>query len=155
MGSLKWNLAAALASVALSAGCGQDAEPAKPAPAPAGSTAAPTSAPSTSATTSSASPTPTVPPAVADGRNLKACSDGVCEVEVKAGDMIRFGKEVKSTPKTNYVAIVNTSANGIYFQLDGGFGGTFNGTSTLNNAVTIETLYSDAEHAMIKISLAG
>ncbi|WP_091288509.1 hypothetical protein [Amycolatopsis xylanica] len=152
MGSTKWNIVAALASVALSAGCGQEAEPAKPAPAPSTSTATTTA----SATTSSASPKPTAPPAVADGRNLKACSDGVCEVEVKAGDLIRFGKQVKSTPKLDYVVIVSTSADGIYFQLGSGFGGTINGTVTLNNdALSIETLYSDADHAMIRISIPG
>ncbi|WP_370945491.1 hypothetical protein AB5J62_41305 [Amycolatopsis sp. cg5] len=155
MGSLKWNAAAALASVALSAGCGQDAEPAKVEPPQASASSSSTPAPSTSVTTSSSSPKPTAPPAVADGRNLKACSDGACEVEVKAGDVIRFGKQVKSTPKTEFIAVVSTGTDGIYFQLDGGFGGTINGTATMNDAVTIETLYSDADHGMIRISLAG
>lgn len=153
MGSMTRNVVVALVSVVLLAGCGRAVEPATPAPAPAPVTTPPST--STSSATPSSSPKPTAPPAVADGRNLKACSDGACEVEVKAGDVIRFGKQVKSTPKISYVAVMSTGADGIYFQLDSSFGGSINGTVTLNNAVTIETLYSDVDHAMIRISLVS
>ncbi|HEY6738413.1 MAG TPA: hypothetical protein VI076_06140 [Actinopolymorphaceae bacterium] len=49
--------------------------------------------PTVSATASSPTPTPTPSvPTAADGRNLKACHDGTCEVELRKGDRFTLAK---------------------------------------------------------------
>jgi len=64
----------------------------------------PTTSPTSAAPTStSPSPSPTPPPdpeTAADGRNLRACRDGKCEVVVKAGDVIRFNDKLDTDPLT-------------------------------------------------------
>ncbi|AXB41766.1 hypothetical protein A4R43_03870 [Amycolatopsis albispora] len=156
-------LAAALAVVVPLAGCvgcGSEAPPAAAPTAAALSTTVPTTALSTPAP-----PTPTTPPTTtttasapppkpADGTNLGACSDGTCEVEVKAGDVIRIGNQVKATPKITALTILDVGESGLTVNLSGGMTTTISGGITINDALNLDTLHVADGRAVIKLSPA-
>lgn len=107
----------AMSAAVLVSGCGAGAAGPDAAPAPAGSSAAPSPAPtSSSAAPPSAAPTtpgPTTPGPLtaADGTNLKACSDGRCEVIVEDGDSLRIRDlgTVKVSVKSDEVTLSQTT----------------------------------------------
>ena len=92
---------------------------------------------------------------MADGTNLKACEDGACEVEIKVGDVIRFGKQVKSTPPLTSLTVIAMSSDGPTLATSSGMTTTAYGGITFNNAVSFETVYADGTRAMVRISLVG
>ncbi|WP_205669032.1 hypothetical protein [Amycolatopsis suaedae] len=139
---------AALAAVLALAGCGSAAPAAAPPPPPPPPSAPPPPPPPPSPTTT----TPTAPPKPADGTNLRACTDGACEVEIKEGDVIRFGKQVKATPRIDALTILRVSADGVMVSMSGGMIGTFNGSVTMNNAVNMEMLHVADGSAVVRIS---
>lgn len=136
-------------------------------PAGCGSASSGAASPASTTTSTSARPTTTsepapttttsdqVPPTVADDTNLQACLDGVCEVEVKLGDVIPFGSQVRSTPPLTSLTVIEMNADGPMLSDPSGFASTVNGSVTMNNAITIETLYTDGTRAMLRISLAA
>lgn len=118
-----------------------------------------TPAPTTTSTQRTSEPPPTTtdeaPPTAADGTNLQACLDGVCEVEVKLGDVIPFGPEVRSTPPLTTLTVTAMDADGPMLADPSGFASTIRGSVTMNDAITIETLHADGTRALLRISLAG
>ncbi|MGC7100131.1 hypothetical protein ACPZ19_36080, partial [Amycolatopsis lurida] len=131
------------------AGCGTEAPPA----------AAPTTPPPTVPSPTAATPPPTTttttsppPPTPADGTNLGACADGTCEVEVKAGDVIRIGNQVKATPKIGALTILEVGDNGLTVSISGGMTTTVSGGITINDALNLDTLHAGDGRAVIKLS---
>ena len=92
----------------------------------------PTTSPTSAAPTStSPSPSPTPPPdpeTAADGRNLRACRDGKCEVVVKPGDVIRFNDKVGAGPLT-----ITVYGGQLAIMTSSGFTSTVNGEATLES----------------------
>lgn len=145
-------LAAALAAVATLTGCGSEAPPAA---APITAAPPPTTAPPTTTTTPQpAATTSPPPPTPADGTNLGACADGTCEVEVKAGDVIRIGNQVKATPKISALTILDVGTENLTVNISGGMTTTVSGGITMNNALNLDTLHLGDGRAVIKLSPA-
>lgn len=113
-----------------------------------------TSAPTTTSTQRTAEPT-SAPPTAADGTNLEACLDGACEVEVKLGDVIPFGRHIEATPPLTTLTVIAMDADGPMLSDPSGFASTIRGSVTMNDAISIETLYADGTRALLRISLAG
>lgn len=139
-------LVALVSAAALTlAGCGS--EPAK-------ESAPPPPTTTTTTTTQPTTTTETAPPTAADGTNLAACADGVCEVEVKLGDVIQFNGQVKSTPPLTSLTVIEMGPDGPMLADPSGFASTVNGSITMNDVLNIETLYADGTRALLKLSLA-
>ncbi|GIJ47771.1 hypothetical protein Val02_46570 [Virgisporangium aliadipatigenens] len=108
----------------------------------------------------SSSPSPSPSPArptdapAADGSDLSACFDGTCEVEVKTGDVIRFGERIRATPPVDRIQIVSVAPGNTGFLLPGGT--IAYGTNiTVNDALHIEVIRADGRRAVIRFSPAS
>jgi hypothetical protein len=114
----------ALPAILLAAGCGAESAPPAATPPPSVSTtAAPTSTTEPIPTTTSTPPTTTSAPfAAADGRNLKACADGTCEVFVKTGDSLPNASgtgPVRIAVQDGMISISQESSSGMSSSLSG------------------------------------
>ncbi|MFI0444103.1 hypothetical protein [Actinomadura sp. 6N118] len=110
------------AATLLLAACGGENEPGTTAPR--ASTSAPSTPPSTT-TTSTTPPSTTLNPSpaalkAANGTDLKACSDARCEVEVKAGDVIRFNATGKTKAGFGDVKVKSVSRKEVVYDLASG-----------------------------------
>ncbi|MQA84139.1 MAG: hypothetical protein GEV03_05805 [Streptosporangiales bacterium] len=109
----------------------------------------------TSHTPSQPPPPPTKSPAnpkAANGTNLGACKDGDCEVEIKTGDVIRFGSRVKTKPRVDALMVVGVTSDGPTFALSSGMTTTAYGTIEINNGIRVETVSADGKRAVVNIS---
>jgi len=155
-------LAALAPAVALLiAGCGDDGS-GKPSDARPAASSPSKAEPASSASKPSSVPPSTkkpVPPKAADGKDLGACSDSKCEVEVKVGDVIRF----KGKPDIKELAIVNVADGAL--TMGPSTNGTVNALITANSeaagaeagpatmdGVTVNVLYADGTRAVIRVS---
>ncbi|MBG0850429.1 hypothetical protein I2W78_00755 [Streptomyces spinoverrucosus] len=91
----------------------------------------------------------------ADGRNLDACTDGACEVEIEAGDAISFGSQVTTEPRVDSLFVVSVDAEGPTLALSSGMTTTAYGVIEINHGLRIETVHTDGTRATIKISRIG
>ncbi|XVQ11420.1 hypothetical protein ACQP1W_02240 [Spirillospora sp. CA-255316] len=110
-----WALFITAATLPL-AGCGED-EPDKTTP------RASASAPSTPPPSASPSATPSASPAAlkaADGTRLKACADAKCEVEVKAGNVIRFNAAGESKAGFGDIKVKSVNQKEVAYDLASG-----------------------------------
>ncbi|MFC5747666.1 hypothetical protein [Actinomadura rugatobispora] len=110
-----WALLITAAALPL-AGCGED-EPDTAAP------RASTSAPSTPPPPAPTSAAPSASPAAlkaADGTRLKSCADARCEVEIKAGDVIRFNATGESRAGFGDITVKKVSEKEITYDLASG-----------------------------------
>jgi predicted small lipoprotein YifL len=149
-------LRATLAAAALSllAACGSTPPQQQPPP-PATSAAPPTSSATsttTSTSTTSSTPSPTTtsyPFAAADGRNLKACADGACEVFVKSGNVLRINGlgSVSITVADGMVTFTQVGAGGFTSVLSGRPGNT----EGINN-VTFLIMAVQGGEAAVRVS---
>jgi hypothetical protein len=102
----------------------------------------------------SPSPVPSVSPTkprAANGTNLATCVDATCEVEIKVGDIIRFGRQVHTSPRIDRLVVVSVDDDGANFLVPSGaiIGG--GGTLILNHGIQITFLYADGQRAVIRI----
>lgn len=114
----------ALPAVLLAAGCGAGSTPPAGAPAPSASSTSlfPTATEPAPIATKAPPPTTRAPFAAADGRNLKACADGTCEVFVKTGDLLPNASgigPVRIEVRAGMVAISHGSGGGMSSTLSG------------------------------------
>jgi hypothetical protein len=113
---------AAVPAAFLLAGCGSDAGPPADPPTSASTTAPPVSTSAADVTTTSPPTTTSAPFTAADGTNLAACADGVCEVFVKTGDVLPNASgtgPVTVTVETGMIGISQVSASGMSSSLSG------------------------------------
>lgn len=144
-----------LAAALILAGCGDDEPDVSAATKPETHTpsAEPTASSSPSPSpTSSPSPTRSARPKAADGRNLGACKDGECEVEIKTGDMIRLGNRVKAKPRVDWLAVVDISRDGPTFALSSGMTTTAYGGIEINGGLSVDTVYANGKRAIVRLS---
>jgi hypothetical protein len=139
-----------LFAVSLLTACGDDggAPSARTSPPPTRSAPA---APPASPSPASASPSTAQPPTpdnAADGRNLRACRDGACEVVVKAGDVLRFDRKVDTEP------LDVISAGDRFTVGDGtGFAASTGGSGTIGTgSIQIQVGESEGDRTAIRIS---
>ncbi|HEX2131545.1 MAG TPA: hypothetical protein VHH15_08280 [Actinophytocola sp.] len=124
---------------------------------PIGSTLAP---PTSSTVVTTTDPPPAEPtfPKAADGKNLAACADGVCEVEVRAPVELAFDPAVGITRMT----IHTIGPEGMHITGSAAGGGTFTvdlyadpGTvarGVINNALSITTLATQDGRALLTLA---
>ena len=111
-------------------------------------------------TTASNSPSPSPSPSAtssarpkgADGTNLDACNDGACEVEIKTGDVIRFGSQVKTEPRVDSLTVVGVTSNGPTLLLSSGMTTTAYGGIEINGGIRLDTVYAEGNRAVVRIS---
>ncbi|MDQ1032660.1 hypothetical protein QF035_010242 [Streptomyces umbrinus] len=118
--------------------------------------------PSHARTTASNSPSPSPSPSLsatssarakaADGANLDACNDGACEVEIKTGDVIRFGSQVKTKPRVDSLTVVGVTRNGPTLLLSSGVTTTAYGGIEINGGISLGTVYAEGNRAVVRIS---
>ena len=102
--------------------------------------------PAPTTTTTTTTSTPSTPTTAADGRNLQACQDGTCEVEIMSGDTITIEGQTVTVP--------NVSAGGLTFVLPGGTVASVAGpgsTIGIGDTITIDILAHDGSTAIIKV----
>ncbi|WP_188187207.1 hypothetical protein [Nonomuraea sp. SYSU D8015] len=121
---------------------------------PSASSATPAETPSStpSATPPSGSPAPRKPK---DGRRLAACSDARCEVEVKAGDVIRF--DARAFRKAGFadLAVKSVRKNQVVFDLaSGAYAYTHPGPagSANLNGISLTLVRIDGKRAVIRLA---
>ncbi|WP_280882996.1 hypothetical protein [Streptomyces pseudovenezuelae] len=91
-------------------------------------------------------------PEAADGRHLDACNDGACEVEIKTGDVIRFGSQVKTKPRVDSSTVVGVTSDGPTLLLPSGMTTTAYGGIEINGGISLETVHAEGNRAVIRIS---
>ena len=120
----------------------------------AATTVAPSSpAASPSPTPPSPSPTRPSPPRPKDGTNLRACVDGVCEVQVRVGDVIRFSPRIRTRATVGSITVLSVAEGGATLELDSGTTTTFDGGVVLNDAISIDLVFTDGKRAVLRIGL--
>lgn len=113
------------------------------APAPGPTTTTTTT--SSTTTTTTVTTTTTEPPTVAaDGTNLQACRDAVCEVAIKVSDVI----PVDSLGALPVAGIDGTS---VTLVMPGGAIMTFDGELTINDTIVVTNLRTDPTGAIVRI----
>ena len=125
------------AAALLLTGCGGDGPDASAAT----KLATPTSHARTTASISpfpspSPSATNSAGPKAADGTHLDACNDGACEVEIKTGDVIRFGSQVKTKPRYDSLTVLGVISDGPTLLLSSGMTTTAYGTIEINGGIS-------------------
>jgi hypothetical protein len=88
----------------------------------------------------------------ADGADLTACLDGVCEVEIRVGDVVRFGEPVRTEPPITALRVVSVEPDRVMFALPSGsmIGGF--GTLTINGGLVVEMIFADGTRAVVRFS---
>jgi len=142
----------AAAALSLLAACGSTPPQQQPPPPPTTSTSSATSTTTTSTSTTSSTPSPTTtsyPFAATDGRNLKACADGACEVFVKSGNVLRINGlgSVSITVAAGMVTFTQVGAGGFTSVLSGRPGNT----EGINN-VTFLIMAVQGGEAAVRVS---
>ena len=104
----------------------------------------------------SAPPASTAPalPEPADGTDLKACADGRCEVEVRAGDTIAFAGD--DVPLKSFT-VVRVAGNALTHKAAGPPGYTFSGSMSASdtsvvNGLEVKIVAVDGDRAVIRMS---
>jgi hypothetical protein len=100
----------------------------------------------------SASPTAPSYRPPADGADLTACLDGTCEVEIRVGDVVRFGAPVRTDPPITALLVVRVDPRSVMFALPSGsmIGGF--GTLTINGGLVVEMVFADGTRAVVRFS---
>lgn len=90
----------------------------------------------------------------ADGTNLAACRDGACEVAVKPGDVIRFGRRAKVGPELRQLKVIRVGRDGATLRMPSGTVTTSHGRLELNS-LRISTRGLRDGRAILKITHRG
>lgn len=121
--------------------------PISPAPTPTASASSPQATPAEV----KAKPRRPRPRKAKNGRNLRACRDGSCEVEVRAGDVIRFSGAVAR--RIPLIGIAEAGRNGLTIQTSSAFLTTYgDGAMYLNEAIAISVVHSKKRSTIIRIT---
>ncbi len=139
------------ATVLLVVGCGDGDRSREPAPVAPTAPNVTTGSPSPSAPPS-ASPLPRSYRPAADGTDLAACVDGDCEVEIQVGDVIRFGRQVRTEPRISTLRVVSVEPRSVMFALPSGsmIGGF--GVLGINGGLAVEMIFADGRRAVVRFS---
>lgn len=126
------------------AGCGVSRSAA---PAPETTTTTTTTTITTTTTTTTMVPTTTTvaPTAAADGTNLQACRDAVCEVAIKVSDVI-------PVDRLGALPVVGIDGTSVTLVMPGGAIMTFDGELTINDTIVVTNLRTDAGSAIVRIA---
>jgi hypothetical protein len=129
-------------------GDGGAARSARTSASPTGTTTAEPTAPAPPTSAFPSSEKPPTPGDADDGRNLRACRDGECEVVVKAGDVLRFDRKVETAP----LSVLKAGETFMVGDSTGFVSSIGGGGSIETGSVRIEIGEADGARTAIRIS---